>query len=202
MFNSKKIIFIVFLLFLSPVNVLAIELEDISEIGLAFITNVTIHESGHYIAASGVGAKGNTLTFLTRHNGSFFFGLSTVQSIDKKSKFTYHTAGEIASSYTFEYSLRRFRMSPTTYNRSLLFFSSTDFLWYSLYAFYLSPTQNRNFDPVAIVQETGINKEVIVSIAAIQSILNTYRVVSDKDIIVPYFSFDRYSVFFNIKFLF
>ena len=86
-----------------------------------------MHETGHYLIANQAGAEGNTLNFFTKDKNSFFLGLSTVTKIDNKAKPAYHLAGEVASSYTFELALRKYRESDTTYNRALMFFSMTDF---------------------------------------------------------------------------
>ncbi|MDD5434974.1 MAG: hypothetical protein PH343_06040, partial [Nitrospira sp.] len=140
----------------------ALDYTDVPQVGLAFLTNLGIHETGHYLVASQAGAEGNSLTFFKRDRNSFFFGLSTVTNIDDRSKPGYHLGGELASSYTFEYALRRYREHDnTTYNNALMFFSMTDFLWYTTYAFYLSPYQNGKFDPVGISETTGIKREAI-----------------------------------------
>ncbi len=168
------------------------------EIGTAFVTNLAIHESGHAAAASYVGADGISLAFLTKHNGKFFLGRANVESIDQKSRLPYSMGGEIASSLTFEYALHKYREKPTLFNKSLLLFSGTDFLWYSIYSFYISEG-SPDFDPIAVTNETGFSKEVIFSVALAQALLNAYRVYSGYDRIVPYFTFDKYSVSFNIR---
>ncbi len=87
---------------------------------------------------------------------------------------------------------------PTIYNRSLLFFGGTEFLWYSIYAFYPAPTRDTRNDPVAISQETGLDSKVILEIAAAQAVLNAYRVFSGQDQVFPYFTFDQESVLFLV----
>ncbi len=168
------------------------------QVGAAFMTNLAIHETGHAAAASYVGAEGIKLNFLTKHDGQFFLGRANVDRIDYRSRLPYSMGGEIATSLTFEYALGRYRKEPTVYNRSLLLFSSTDFLWYSIYSFYLTDG-NPDFDPIAVRNETGFSKESIFSIALAQSLLNAYRIYSGYDRIVPYFTFDKYSVSFNVR---
>jgi hypothetical protein len=122
-------------------------LVDPLEIGLAFVTNLAIHESGHVLVAEGVGADKATFKFFGEENGSFFLGLSTATGIPDESVLPYRLGGEIAASYTFELALQSFRREPTTYNRSLLFFSGTDFFWYTVFGFIWRREDDR-CDPV------------------------------------------------------
>jgi hypothetical protein len=171
---------------------------DLFQIAMAFLTNLAIHESGHFIVAESLGAEDNTLCFFCRDKDSLFLGLSMVQSIDEKTRVPYIMGGEIATSLSFEVVLHRYRArlssrqaSPTTYNRALLFFNGTEFLWYSVYAFYFNGTKDSRHDPVAISQETGLSPEIILVIAATQAALNTYRVYSGQDRFISYFTFDK-----------
>jgi hypothetical protein len=177
-------------------------LTDSLEVGLAFVTNLAVHESGHVLIAEGAGARSASLKFFGEENGSYFLGLSTASGVPDDAVFTYRLGGEIASSYTFEFALHGYRRQPTTYNRALLFFSSTDFFWYTLYAFYLSPQENSFYDPVGIRESTGFSRGVIVAAAATQLAANAWRVVSGTDTVVPSFSFDRRSALLNLTFTF
>jgi len=172
--------------------------SDLAQIGMAFLTNMAIHESGHFLMADTLGAKGNKLNFFTQRKGSFFLGLSTYTEMEEEGKLPYHLAGEFAVSQTFEYSLIRYRDNPTTYHNALLFLSATDFLFYSLYAFYLSP-QDDHYDPISISKDTGLNPEIIFSVALTQALLNGVRVYSGKDQLVPYFTIDQKFASFNIQ---
>ena len=102
------------------------------------------------------------------------------------------------SSVGFEVALKSYRHKPTTFNRALMLFLDTDFLWYSLYSLYLTPGHPGQ-DPVAIHRETGLSKATITSVAAVSTLLNAHRVLSGRDAVVPSFTFDKYSVMFNIK---
>lgn len=199
--RSKLIIFIaIFVLNVLPVKASGFDYADIPAVGLAFLTNLGIHETGHFVVANQVGAEGNNLSFFKRDRDSFFFGLSTVTSIDDKAKPGYHLGGELASSYTFEYSLRRYRAHDrSTYNSALMFFSMTDFLWYTTYAFYVSPYPNEKFDPIGIAETTGIKKEAIFLVSLTQASLNALRVYTNKDMIVPSIIVDKYFIGFNVK---
>ena len=172
--------------------------SDLLQNSMAFFTNLVIHESGHFIVAETADATGNRLDFFSRKEGTFFLGRSTVSTIDEKSRAPYFLGGEIATSLNFEIALHRYRSVPTTYNRSLLFFSGTDFLWYTLYAFYLAPSRDEHYDPVAISHETGLSPEAILGIAATQTVLNAYRIYSGQDQFFPYFTFDKESVSFLV----
>jgi len=171
---------------------------DLLPITMAFLTNLAIHESGHFIIAESLGAQENTLDFFSRKEGSFFLGLSTVRSIDEKARVPYIMGGEVATSLSFEVTLHRYRVSPTLYNRALLFFNGTEFLWYSIYAFYFENANDSRHDPVAIVHETGLRPEMILVIATTQAALNVYRVYSGQDRLIPYFTFDQRSASFWI----
>jgi hypothetical protein len=198
----KILLILAFLALGIPQRVLGWEPGGLLQIPMAFLTNLAIHESGHFIIAEGADAQDNTLNFFSKKEGSFFIGLSTVRSIDEKSKLTYILGGEIATGLAFEIALDRYRSSTlggsTTYNRSLLFFSGTDFLWYSIYAFYLAPSRDSRYDPVALSEATDLGPEAILVIAATQTVLNAYRVFSGQDRIIPYFTFDQESVSFRL----
>jgi len=195
----QKIIFLVLLILTLSGNAIALEPKDISAIGLAFLTNLGIHEAGHYIMADQAGAEGNSLNFFKKDRDSFFLGLSTVTHIDEKARPSYHLAGELASSYTFELALKRYREMNTTYNNALLFFSMTDFLWYTTYAFYLSPHEDEKFDPIGISKSTGISRDAIFFVALTQSSFNALRVYTKQDRLIPYFVVDRYFIGFSVK---
>lgn len=172
-------------------------LTDSIEVGLAFVTNLAVHESGHVLIAEGVGARTAPPKFFGEENGSYFLGLSRASDVPDDAVLTYRLGGEIASSYTFELALHGYRRQPTTYNRALLFFSGTDFFWYTLYAFYLSPQENSFYDPVGIRESTGFSRGVIVAAAATQLAANAWRVASGSDTVVPSFSYDRRSALLN-----
>jgi hypothetical protein len=205
----KKIIItliVLFMLTLFPYKSLAsVEMPsivgDVASVGLAFLVNLVVHETGHAAVANHVGADGIGLHFMKKHGNKFFLGLSYVDHIDEKSRLPYSMGGEVAASYTFEYALSDYRHKPTTYNKALMFFSGTDFLWYSAYAFYLTDG-DKSFDPNAVTNITGLSEGTIFSVALAQSLINAYRVYSGQDYIVPYFTVDKYSAVFNIRFAF
>ena len=166
-------------------------------IGLAFLGNLAIHESGHYLIADGVGASDAKLKFFNQDDGAFFLGLSTATALPEESVLTYKLGGEIASSYTFELSLRSYGREPTTYNSALLFFSGTDFFWYTIFAFYLAPQEDQRYDPSGIREVTGFSRPTLLGAASAQLAANAYRVWSGSDVIVPSFSYDRRSAALN-----
>src|SRR3972149_10503517 len=196
---TSYILIILFITFIFSSRVSAVEFKDIPAVGLAFLTNLGMHETGHYLIANQAGAEGNTLNFFTKDKNSFFLGLSTVTDIDNKAKPAYHLAGEVASSYTFEVTLKQYRAQKTTYNSALLFFSMTDFLWYTTYAFYLTPNENEKFDPIGISETTGLRRETIFLVSLTQSALNALRMYSNEDRLIPYFIMDRYFIAFGVK---
>jgi len=167
-------------------------------IGLAFLSNLAIHESGHYLVAEGVGARDASLKFFIQEDGAFFFGLSTVRNLPEESSITYKLGGEIAASYTFEFALQGYRQRPTTYNAALLFFSGTDLFWYTAFAFYLAPEEDARYDPVGIREVTGFSRGTLLGAASAQLVANAYRVWSGTDRVVPSFSYDRRSALLNL----
>jgi len=174
-------------------------LSDLGQIGLAFVTNIVVHESGHALIADQVGnAENINMKFFTKRGSGFSFGVTEVKNLDRKSQIPFIMGGEIASSYNFEYALLSYRQLPTTFNRSLMFFSGSDFLWYTVYSLYLSKGASHQ-DPVALKRETGVSKEAILGIALTQTILNYYRVTSGIDKVIPYFTFDDTSVKFMVR---
>lgn len=190
------------LIFFSAEYSMALNLKDAPQVGLAFLVNLSIHESGHYIMANMVGAEGNSLSFFKREGKSFFFGLSTVSKIESKFKPSYHLAGEVATSLTFEMALDIYRRSNTPFNKALLFFSMTDFFWYTVYSFYLAPQDNDMFDPVGLSKTTGISRDMIFLVALTQSSLNALRVYTGEDRIIPYYMLDRDFIGYGIRFRF
>lgn len=168
-------------------------LADPLAVGLAFLTNLAVHESGHYMIADGVGARDASLKFFSQEDGAFFLGLSTAKEIPEESVLTYRLGGEIASSYTFEFALQHYRQRPTTYNTSLLFFSGTDFFWYTIFAFYLAPEEDGRYDPAGVREVTGFSRPTLVAAASAQLAANLYRTWSGSDIVIPSFVYDRQS---------
>jgi hypothetical protein len=162
-------------------------MTDVLQIGAAFFTNLAAHEFGHEVVAHYVGAEGSRLNFFNEQDGNFFLGTSSVEKIDNKSKLPYTMGGEFFADLTFEHALQDYRQKPNAYNRSLLVYSGTDFLWYCFYAFYLS-NDNPAYDPITISQETGISREMLFSIALAKTLLNAYRIYSGQDKVIPYFT--------------
>lgn len=166
-------------------------------IGAAFMTNLIFHEFGHAIVADHAGAKGNRLDFFNKDGDKFFLGTSSVEDIDDRSKLSYTLGGEFFADLTFEHALKEYRKKPTTYNRSLLIFSGTDFLWYSFYAFYLSE-EHSSYDPITISKETGLSRDLLFSVVLAKTAMNAYRLYSGQDKIIPYFMVDKYSASLNV----
>lgn len=171
------------------------------QIGATFMMNLALHELGHKVVGDYVGATGTSLNLFENRDGKFFLGHSSYKKIDDKSRLPFSMGGEMATDLTFEHALQNYRKNPNLYNKSLLFFSGTDFLWYSVYAFYLS-NGHPHFDPISISKETGMSKDVIFSIALAKTMINAYRVYSGQDRIIPYFTVDKNSAFLNISMAF
>jgi hypothetical protein len=176
--------------FISSVN-------GVVQLGAALMTNLFFHEFGHEVVANYVDAKGTKLDFFKREGDQFFLGTSSVEEIDDRSLLPYAMGGEFFADLTFEHALRDYRKKPSTFNKSLMLASGGDFLWYCLYAYYLSEG-HQNFDPVSVSEKTGLPRDTIFSIVAAKTMVNAYRAYSGNDIIIPYFSVDKYSASLNV----
>lgn len=141
--------------------------------------------------AQQAGAEDARIDFFEHQGNNLFLGLSTVKKIDEASLVPYRLGGEAAANHLFDASLSNYRNRPTTYNKALLFFSGVDFLWYSFWTLYIQDKQDPSYDPVGISQETGLPSHTILGMAALQTALNTYRVSSGSDRLLPYLGLDR-----------
>lgn len=169
----------------------AVDLSDILQGGGAFLTHLMVHETGHHVMAYMGGGQDVHLDFFKKQGGNFFVGAVSATGINQESVLPFRAAGVAASNHLFNLSLSRYRLEPTTYNTALLFFSGTDFLWYSVWSFYIKGSKDPSYDPVGISQETGLSPHAVVGMALVQTAINAYRVYSEDDTIVPYFSLDQ-----------
>lgn len=169
----------------------AMGLSDFFEAGSAYLTHIVAHETGHNAMANMAGGRDVQMNFFQQKNGSFFAGVTSVGEIDRESVLPFRAAGLVASNYTFDLALSSYRAQPSTYNKSLLFFSGTDFLWYSVWSFYIKGSRDPGYDPVGISQETGLSSEIIVSAALVQTALNAFRIYSGHDSYIPYISVEN-----------
>ncbi len=193
---------IVWLLFMYHIKgAYAFEFEDTVAIGAAYMTHLSLHELGHQVVAEEVGADSPQISFLTRNNGIFYLGLSTYQSIPEESRLPYVVGGERMAGYTFEYARQSYHREPTTFNKALMFFSCMDFLVYTLLANYVSP-DNDMYDPNLIREETGLSKELLLSLVMAKSLMNTYRVVNRDANFIPMIWVDKKTAAFVIRFHF
>ncbi len=179
----------------------AFDYTDIAAVGAAYLTHLGLHEIGHNVVAGEVGGDSNQMNFFKTENGNFFLGYSSSEGIPEESKLPYSIGGERMAGITFEYALQSYRKKPTTYNKALMFFSGTDFLWYTLYAYYVSPG-NDSHDPNFIKEEMGCSKEALLSFAISKALLNTYRMYNEDANFVPMIALDKNSAVFLIRFSF
>ena len=193
-----SIILLITLMAAQPAKAYESAIIDIIQVGSAFATNLTVHEYGHAIVGSSVGAEGISVSFLSKRKNNLFLGYTSTSKIDDNAYPSFALGGEIGVNMSFEYALHRFRKEPTTYNKALLFFSGTDFLWYTVYTFYFNE-DNPDSDPNILHRETGISKDTLLVAAVTQSLLNGYRVFSGSDTVIPYMTFDREAIGFHIK---
>ena len=190
----------VVLLFSSPSGAFATDYaNDTAAIAAAFVTHLTLHEMGHQVVAEEAEADSPKMQFFVRKNGKFYPGLSTYKNIPKESKLSYALAGERMAGHTFEYALDSYHRESTTYNKALMFFSCTDFLWYTLLANYVHD-DNDTYDPNIIRKETGLSKEMLLSLVMVKSLMNAYRVYNKDARFIPSIMVDKSSVAFIIRY--
>ncbi len=180
---------------------LALGFKDVVSIGAAYTSHLFFHEMGHQVVAEEVGADSPEISFFTRKNGRFYPGLSTYQNIPGESRLPYAVGGERMAGYTFEYALESYRREPTTYNKALMFFGCADFLAYTLLANYVHP-DNDMYDPNLIREETGLSRELLLSLVMAKSLINTYRVFNENASFTPMIRVDKDSAAFMISFEF
>lgn len=186
----KMIVFSISAFFLMVSQSWAMEISDFLQAGSAYLTHVVAHETGHNVMAHMAGGRNVKMDFFQQQNGSFFAGVSSVGEIKRESVLPFRAAGLVASNHTFDLALSGYRTRPSTYNKALLFFSGTDFLWYSVWSFYIKGSDDPEYDPVGISQEAGLSAEMIVSVALFQTVLNAFRIYSGHDSYAPYIAVD------------
>lgn len=193
---GKKIFYIiskfVFLsILISTPNTWAMGLSDIFQTGAAYLTHVAAHEMGHNVVGHMAGGENVQTNFFQTQSGNFFVGVSSADALDSEAVLPFRAAGIMASNHTYNFALSTYRVQPTTYNKALLFFSGTDFLWYSVWSFYVKGSDDASYDPVGISQETGLSPDAVFSVALVQTALNFFRAYSGDDSYTPYVSVDQ-----------
>ncbi len=189
---KKMLVFLLLSFFyFTPSHTCAAEFSDLIQTGAAFLSHVAAHETGHNAMGHMAGAQDVKTSFFQTQGGSFFVGVSSAGALEQESVLPFRAAGVVASNHTFNFALSSYRAQPTTYNKALLFFSGTDFLWYSVWSFYIKGSDDPTYDPVGISQETGLSSEAVLSIALLQTAVNAFRAVTGDDTYIPYVSVDE-----------
>ena len=165
---------------------------DAAAIGAAYMTHLSLHEIGHQVVAEDVVADSPKMSFFIKKDGRLYPGLSTYKDIPRESKLPYAAGGDRMAGFTFEYALKSYRYNPTTYNKSLMFFSCADFFVYTLLGNYIHP-DNDMYDTNLIRQETGLSKGALLSLVSVKTLLNTYRVFNESATVIPMIVIDRKS---------
>ncbi len=171
---------------------LAFDSYDVASIGAAYATHIFLHEMGHQVVAEDVAADSPRMRFLARRGGQIYPGLSTYKKIPEESKLPYAVAGDRMAGVTFEYALQSYHRKPTTYNKALVFFTCADFLAYTVLGNYVH-SDNEMYDPNLIREETGCSKELLLSLVAAKSLLNTYRTMNPDATFAPMIWVDKNS---------
>ena len=189
------------LFMLLPPGALALDSKDVVSIGAAYTTHLFFHEMGHQVVAEDVGADSPKMHFFAVKDGKLYPGLSTYKNIPKESKLPYAVGGDRMAGYTFEYALQSYHRNPSTYNKALMFFSCADFFAYTLLANYVHP-ENDMYDPNLIREETGLSKELLLSLVMAKSLMNTYRVFNENANFTPIIRVDKDSAALLLRFSF
>ena len=172
---------------------------DAASIGSAYMTHLFFHEMGHQIVADEVGVESHQMKFFTSFEGSFYPGVSIHTNIPKASKLSHAAGGERMAGHTFEFALQSYRRNPTTFNKALMFFSNVDFFTYTLMANYIHPDRD-TYDANIIRNETGVSKELLLSLVTTKMLLNAYRIWNEDANFVPFVQVDRTSASLMIRF--
>ncbi len=172
--------------------------KDVGSLGAAFMTHLFIHEMGHQIVADDVGASSHKMQFFANRNGKFYLGFATYESIPDESVLPYAVGGVRMADITFEHALQSYRRKPTMFNKSLIFFSSVNFLAYTLLANYVEPGE-KTYDPNLIRDEIGFSKEEMLSLVATKTLLNAYRITDPDANYHPFILFDKKRAAFIIQ---
>jgi hypothetical protein len=153
------------------------------------------------VIADEVGADNHQIQFLKQEKGQYYLGLSTYDKIPEKSKLPYAVGGDRMAGLTFEFALASYREKPTTFNKSLIFFTTIDFVGYTLLSNYVESGDNM-YDPNLIREETGVNKEFLLGMVMTKALVNTYRVFSGDDRLTPEIRTDTHSAAFVLNYHF
>jgi hypothetical protein len=180
---------------------LAFDFEDLCSIGAAYTTHLVLHEMGHQIVAQEVGAVDSKVQFFTNRGGGLYLALSTYEDIPEKSKLPYALGGERMSGFTFDYALKSYRAKPTTYNKALMFFSSFDFLAYTVISNYIKDDTSM-YDPNLVRKETGCSKGLLLGLVLGKSLVNAYRVMHPEANFAPVIWLDNKSAALLLRFPF
>ncbi len=177
----------------------AMGLSDVFQTGAAYLSHVAAHEMGHSAMGHMAGGENVQTNFFQTQGGNFFVGVSSADTLDSEAVLPFRAAGIAASNHTYNFALSNYRAQPTTYNKALLFFSGTDFLWYSVWSFYIKGSDDPSYDPVGISQETGLSSETVMSVALLQTALNAFRAYSGDDTYEPFVSVADERMGFGIR---
>lgn len=177
------------------------EFSDLVDIGMAYMTHLYLHELGHQVVADEVKADNHQIQFLKQDKGQYYLGLSTYDEIPEKSKLAYAVGGDRMAGLTFEYGLASYRERPTTFNKALIFFTTVDFIGYTLLSNYVHSGDNM-YDPNLIRSETGMSKELLLGMVVTKALVNGYRFVSGSDRLTPEIRTDTHSAAFLLNYHF
>jgi hypothetical protein len=177
------------------------EWSDVVDIGMAYATHLYLHELGHQVIADEVDAENHQIQFMKQKKGQYYLGLSTYDQIPEKSKLAYAVGGDRMAGLTFEYGLASYRERPTSFNKALLFFTSVDFVGYTLLSNYVHSGDNM-YDPNLIREETGVSKELLLGMVMTKALVNGYRIFSGSDRLTPEIRTDTSSAAFVLNYHF
>jgi hypothetical protein len=177
----------------------AFDFRDLTSIGAAYATHLALHEIGHQVVAHDVGAINSKVKILTSQDGDFYPALSTYDSIPGESVLPYAAGGERMSGFAFDYALKSYREKPTTFNKALMFFTSADFLAYTVLSNYFHSDAEMH-DPNIIRKELGCSKGVLLSLVLGKSLINAYRVFNPKADFAPEVWVDKNSAALLLRF--
>ena len=191
----KKVFIIFILIFICLSSNSYSELNYKYSIPLGYMIATTAHELGHIAAASYSGAEN------LKVNYGKYLTTSVECDIDTNKTPVFIIGGEVGADLCFEMIFNMYSHKETKLNKSILFFAGTDFLRYCLYDFTINKN-HKTSDPTLLYESTGIHRETIFTISLVKAGLNLYRFKTKNKNLIPYFSYDRDYIKFNIAYIF
>lgn len=158
----------------------------VAQIVGAYALHLGSHELGHHAAAQMYGAEEAEMHFFYKdpEDGEFYFGYASHKGLPEESRLSVSAAGAFMEQVMFNFALENEQHNPSTFNKSLMFFSTVNFVGYTLYANYVED-ENMSYDPNKIRDLTGLSKTALTTVVVSKALVNTVRYFKPDLPIIP-----------------